>query len=114
MKKILFLASLVTLLMTSCGDSFFDLEPASKVTIDKVYKTASDYNVAVVGCYAKLQSQVNFYKECCEYRSDNMEVKALQLVLRTVMTSTILKISLQMVFCLTTGQTSTTTFTVAT
>ena len=62
MKKILFLASLVTLLMTSCGDSFFDLEPASKVTIDKVYKTASDYNVAVVGCYAKLQSQVNFYK----------------------------------------------------
>lgn len=37
MKKILFLASLVTLLMTSCGDSFFDLEPASKVTIDKVY-----------------------------------------------------------------------------
>ena len=49
MKKILFLASLVTLLMTSCGDSFFELEPASKVTIDKVYKTASDYNVAVVG-----------------------------------------------------------------
>ena len=49
MKKILFLASLVTLLMTSCGDSFFDLEPASKVTIDKVYKTAGDYNVAVVG-----------------------------------------------------------------
>lgn len=76
MKKILFFASLVTLLMTSCGDSFFDLDPASNVTIDKVYKTASDYDVAVVGCYAKLQSQVYFYKECCEYRSDNMEVKA--------------------------------------
>ena len=68
MKKILVLASLATLLMTSCGDSFFDLEPASSVTIDKVYKTASDYNVAVIGCYAKLQSQVNFYTECCEYR----------------------------------------------
>lgn len=27
MKKILVLASLATLLMTSCGDSFFDLEP---------------------------------------------------------------------------------------
>lgn len=76
MKKIIVLASLATLLMTSCGDSFFDLEPASNVTIDKVYKTASDYNVAVTGCYSKLQSQVNFYKECCEYRSDNMEVKA--------------------------------------
>ena len=62
--------------MTSCGDSFFDLEPASSVTIDKVYKTASDYNVAVIGCYAKLQSQVNFYTECCEYRSDNLSVGA--------------------------------------
>lgn len=62
--------------MTSCGDSFFDLEPANSVTIDKVYKTASDYNVAVIGCYAKLQSQVNFYTECCEYRSDNLSLGA--------------------------------------
>lgn len=62
--------------MTSCGDSFFDLEPASSVSIDKVYKTASDYNVAVIGCYAKLQSQVNFYTECCEYRSDNLSLGA--------------------------------------
>lgn len=76
MKKILVLASLATLLMTSCGDSFFDLEPANSVTIDKVYKTASDYNVAVIGCYAKLQSQVNFYTECCEYRSDNLSLGA--------------------------------------
>lgn len=76
MKKILVLASLATLLMTSCGDSFFDLEPASSVTIDKVYKTASDYNVAVIGCYAKLQSQVNFYTEYCEYRSDNLSLGA--------------------------------------
>lgn len=76
MKKILVLASLATLLMTSCGDSFFDLEPASSVTIDKEYKTASDYNVAVIGCYAKLQSQVNFYTECCEYRSDNLSLGA--------------------------------------
>lgn len=76
MKKIIILASLATLLMTSCGDSFFDLEPASSVTIDKVYKTASDYNVAVIGCYSKLQSQVNFYTECCEYRSDNLTLGA--------------------------------------
>lgn len=62
--------------MTSCGDSFFDLEPSSSVTIDKVYKNASDYNVAVMGCYAKLQTQVSFYTECCEYRSDNLEVLA--------------------------------------
>ena len=46
------------------------------MTIDKVYKTASDYNVAVIGCYSKLQSQVNFYTECCEYRSDNLTLGA--------------------------------------
>ena len=46
------------------------------MTIDKVYKTASDYNVAVIGCYSKLQSQVNFYTECCEYRSDNLTLSA--------------------------------------
>ena len=67
---------MAALLMTSCGDSFFDLEPSSSVVIDKVYKTASDYNVAVIGCYAKLQSQVNFYTECCEYRSDNLSLGA--------------------------------------
>ena len=76
MKKILVLASLATMLMTSCGDSFFDMEPSSSVVIDKVYKTASDYDVAVIGCYAKLQSQVNFYTECCEYRSDNLSLGA--------------------------------------
>ena len=67
---------MAALLMTSCGDSFFDLEPSSSVIIDKVYKTASDYNVAVIGCYSKLQSQVNFYTECCEYRSDNLSLGA--------------------------------------
>lgn len=76
MKKIILLASMAALLMTSCGDSFFDLEPSSSVIIDKVYKTASDYNVAVIGCYSKLQSQVNFYTECCEYRSDNLSLSA--------------------------------------
>ncbi len=76
MKKIIIIASMAAMLVSSCGESFFDLDPASNVTIDKVYKTAGDYDVAVVGCYSKLQSQVNFYKECCEYRSDNMEVKA--------------------------------------
>ena len=52
------------------------MAPARSVPIDKVYQTARDYNVAVIGCYAKLQSQVNFYTECCEYRSDNLSLGA--------------------------------------
>lgn len=77
MKKVNYIFFLTALLLwTSCTDSFFDLEPSSSVVTDKVYKTASDFNVAVVGCYSKLQSQVNFYTECCEYRSDNLNLSA--------------------------------------
>jgi len=66
----------VLLLSVSCSDSFFDLEPSDKVTSDKIYKTASDFNIAVAGCYAKLQGQISFYTECAEYRSDNMQLSA--------------------------------------
>ncbi|MBK5722186.1 RagB/SusD family nutrient uptake outer membrane protein [Dysgonomonas sp. Marseille-P4677] len=73
MKKYNFLIILSVLFFASaCSDSFFDLEPSDKVPKDKIYKTAEDFNIAVVGCYAKLQSQVSFYTECSEYRGDNM------------------------------------------
>lgn len=63
-------------MLASCTDSFFDLEPGSSVPTDKVYKTAGDFNVAVIGCYSKLQTQVSFFTECCEYRSDNLTLSA--------------------------------------
>lgn len=71
---ILILAAALSLI--SCSDSFFELEPSNSVVTDKVYQTASDFNVAVIGCYSKLQTQVNFYMECCEYRSDNLNLSA--------------------------------------
>ena len=46
-KLILFLST--ALLSVACTDSFFDLEPSSSVPTDKVYKTAEDFNVAVIG-----------------------------------------------------------------
>lgn len=70
------LLAAMTLLCTSCTDSFFDLEPNNQVPKDNLYKTAQDFEIAVNGCYAKLQSQVNFYMECCEYRSDNLNLNA--------------------------------------
>lgn len=77
MKKYSFLLLLSVLFMTTaCSDSFFDLEPSDKVPKDKIYKTAEDFDIAIVGCYAKLQSQVSFYTECSEYRSDNMVLLA--------------------------------------
>lgn len=79
MKKYNFLVILLVLFFTNaCSDGFFDLEPSDKVPKDKIYKTADDFNIAVIGCYAKLQTseQVAFYTECCEYRSDNMLLSA--------------------------------------
>lgn len=72
----LFLSLATCCILASCTDSFFDLEPASTVPTDKVYKTAGDFNVAVIGCYSKLQTQVSFFTECCEYRSDNLTLSA--------------------------------------
>ncbi|MDR1717227.1 MAG: RagB/SusD family nutrient uptake outer membrane protein [Prevotella sp.] len=70
------IAILLVVAFASCSESFFELEPSSSVTTDKVYKTADDFNIAVIGCYSKLQGQVDFYTECCEYRSDNMYLTA--------------------------------------
>jgi hypothetical protein len=67
---------LLILGLGSCSDSFFDLEPSNSVTTSKLYKTAEDFNIAVIGCYSKLQGQVSFYTECCEYRSDNLYLTA--------------------------------------
>ena len=76
MKNIRITAGLAALLMLgSCGDNFFDLEPNYEVPVDKL-ETAEDFDVAVMGCYAKLQTQVNYYLECCEYRSDNLYLDA--------------------------------------
>ncbi|MCD8167245.1 MAG: RagB/SusD family nutrient uptake outer membrane protein [Bacteroides sp.] len=77
MKKYKILIALSALLLTaSCTESFFNLEPSDKVSTDKVYKTANDFNIAVIGCYAKLQEHFSFYYECSEYRSDNMQLTA--------------------------------------
>lgn len=77
MKKITYFAASVMLLgLVSCGENFFDLQPNYEVTVDKIYKTESDFDIAVKGCYAKLQTQTSFYTECCEYRSDNLFLNA--------------------------------------
>ncbi len=76
MKKLnIFLSLLVIFTFTSC-EKFFNLTPNYEVPVDNVYITAQDFDIAVIGCYAKLQSQVNYYTELCEYRSDNMYLNA--------------------------------------
>ena len=58
-------AAVIGLCLCSCGENFFDLQPNYQVTVNKIYKTESDFDIAVLGCYAKLQTQMSFYTECC-------------------------------------------------
>lgn len=77
MKTIQILSAAALLLLSgSCGEGFFDLKPNYEVPVDNIYKTASDFDIAVKGCYAKLQTQVSYYTELCEYRSDNLYLEA--------------------------------------
>lgn len=76
MKRINILLAILALgVMTSC-EKFFTLTPNYEVPVDNLYQTAQDFDIAVVGCYSKLQGQVNYYTELCEYRSDNMFLSA--------------------------------------
>jgi hypothetical protein len=74
--KLWMLIASTMFLTFSCSDSFFDLKPYDKTTAENMYQTAEDFNLAVIGCYSRLQTQVNFYLECCEYRSDNLHLPA--------------------------------------
>lgn len=78
MKKIKQYLLILTVLFacTNCSESFFDLLPSNAVNVDNVYKTANDFNQSVIGCYAKLQTQVSYYTEFCEFRSDNLFLRA--------------------------------------
>ena len=77
MKKIRIFSALIALLgLGSCGEDFFNLTPNYEVAVDDIYETASDFDIAVLGCYAKFQTQVNYYTELCEYRSDNLYLDA--------------------------------------
>lgn len=60
----------------SCTDRFFELTPSNEISVETFYKTADDFNQAVVACYSKLQGQVSYYTEFCEFRSDNLFISA--------------------------------------
>lgn len=77
MKKISSILIMVgSLLGTSCQKSFLTLAPQSQATDVNFFKTASDINNAVSGCYSALQSS-NMYQDhfitLMELRSDNIE-----------------------------------------
>ena len=74
--KLYTLGLFILLILGSCSDSFFELTPSNEISVDDFYQTADDFNQAVIACYSKLQSQVSYYTEFSEYRSDNLFISA--------------------------------------
>lgn len=76
MKKIIYTILSVSLLISSCSDSFTEIASENNLTTDNFYNTADDFNTAVIAAYAKLQGQVGIYFELVEWRSDNLDLGA--------------------------------------
>ena len=66
-----FLLAGLTIIAGSCSKSFVKLNPEGQVNEGNFFKTASDFQEALVGCYTPLRSAANvaFYME--EMRADN-------------------------------------------
>jgi len=73
MKNIFYLSGifLLIILMGSCED-FLDLEPPSELVTGKVYNSESDFDQAVLGCYAQLLGIYGNRWQIGDLRADDM------------------------------------------
>lgn len=69
MKKTLYIL-LSLIIAVSCSDAFFERYPANSITEGNHFQTDDDFYQSVVGCYYKLKTQMGFYVNELEYRSD--------------------------------------------
>lgn len=63
-------------LLTSCSKDFLEINPEGDFNAENFYKTEGEFNAALTGAYAKLQSQIDIYFELTEYRSDYLDFPA--------------------------------------
>jgi hypothetical protein len=74
MKKLIFIISLTSLIVSSCGKAFIEILPVSTVTIDVLYKTDKDFADALVGCYTLCDGIYDGnYEYISELCGDDME-----------------------------------------
>lgn len=75
MKKIIYILSIV-FIFTGCTKDFLEIGPETNLNSQDFYTTQNEFNTALNATYAKLQSQVEFYVELVEWRSDNLDLSA--------------------------------------
>lgn len=73
MKKILKIIGIICIvsILTSCDD-FLELVPPSTIVVDILYKSESDFDQALLGCYASLRSQYGNWWEVGDVRADDV------------------------------------------
>jgi len=71
MKSIKYIVIVILAFSTSCSEDFLDIEPETDVSLDNFYKSASDFEQAIIGTYAPLQDIYAEDWEMTELRSDN-------------------------------------------
>jgi hypothetical protein len=67
---------LLSLLLTSCKKEFLTLNPQSEASAENYYKTAKDFNTALIGAYARFTDYPTMYFELSSYRSDELSLGA--------------------------------------
>lgn len=75
--KCIFLAGILALVLSSCGDSFFEQYPSNNVTEGNFYQTDDDFNQGVAACYYKLKTMMSFHLTEIGYRSDENELASM-------------------------------------
>ncbi len=74
MKKLIFIISLTSMIVSSCTKDFIEILPVSTVTIDVLYNTDKDYADALVGCYTLYDGIYDGnYEYISELCGDDME-----------------------------------------
>ena len=75
MKKNIFYFVCTFLILSSCSQDFIDLMPTSTVTADYYYQTDKDFSDALIGVYASIRSQYNYFYCFGDLRADDSYIE---------------------------------------
>ncbi|QZT38091.1 RagB/SusD family nutrient uptake outer membrane protein [Halosquirtibacter xylanolyticus] len=78
MKKVLYLALIVNLLLSSCSDSFLEQTSPNNITTSEFWKSEKDVKQAMVACYSDVSAQSwlwgELYMALFNYKGDDVDL----------------------------------------
>ncbi len=73
MKKIISIALIVSILITSCKKDFIEKAPVSTISVDALYKTDKDFQDAVIGIYHGFRDPYQNFWQFGDLRGDDVQ-----------------------------------------